>query len=163
MTTSYYPKLAMEYTLANGAFMSTDVTDSYTMVYSIEYIFRDLVLAGEYSTIKRDEKQVIPVLAMVTDTKFKSGPQYYIAAAYRFTEWFQVGTYYSSYESDKDVDAATNELDDICLSLRFDVNESWIVKGEVHVMDGLFGVFPEDDGTLDEDWMLYAVKLSYSF
>ena len=163
ITSTYIPELVNHTTLANGASMTTTSTDLVTMLYSVEYIFRDLVLAGEYSTIQRDEERHIPALAMLTKSKFKGGPQYYVSASYRFTEWFQLGTYYSMYESDKDVDAKTNELEDICLSLRFDINESWIVKGEAHVMDGLFGVFPEDDGTLDDSWMLYAVKLSYSF
>ena len=54
-------------------------------------------------------------------------------------------------------------LKDWALSFRFNINESWIVKTEAHLMNGLNDVDFGDETDPDADWMLYAVKLSYSF
>ncbi len=61
-------------------------------------------------------------------------------------------------------------LKNICLSLRFDINNNWTFKLEGHAMHGAYGADPlenlptEDnpDGTV-EDWFLFATKISYYF
>lgn len=107
---------------------------------------------------------------------------YYGSIAYRFTYWFEMGAYYSEYypnEDDKDGEdrpakglgqPETGWLKDTCLTLRFDITENWVAKLEGHLMDGAAVIFREDnplptDGSerYEEDWMLYAAKLTYSF
>lgn len=161
---TYYDELINQFTLVNGLSSTVNYEKSVHQVGSIEYLFRNLLLSAEYYKLEFDRKTAIPAAGIYFNSpKFKSGDRYYIGASYRFTDWFETGAYYSMYEHEKDLSGASNELEDICLSLRFDLNEAWLAKFEIHKMDGLFGVFPEEDGTTDEDWMLYAVKLSYSF
>ena len=109
---------------------------------------------------------------------------YYTSLAYRFTPWFELGTYYSVYypnEDDKDgedrvakgLDAQDHRgwLKDIALTTRFDVNENWIIKLEAHKMDGsaiLLGAdnpVPEDpeEDRYEEDWYLFAAKMTFHF
>ncbi len=60
-------------------------------------------------------------------------------------------------------------LFDNCITTRFDVNENWIIKLEGHSMDGANILFDmdnlDDQGNIDleEDWFMYAVKITYSF
>ena len=66
-------------------------------------------------------------------------------------------------------------LDEIILSVRFDVNDNWLIKLETHFMDGATSLIDEDqyppekleNGILKypyrRDWILFAVKLSYNF
>lgn len=88
---------------------------------------------------------------------------YYFSAAYRFTEWFEAGSYYSFGTADDDGSGDANELTDITLSTRFDITDNMVFKLEAHSMDGLFGAQPGDDGSTDDKWMLYAAKVSYTF
>ena len=76
---------------------------------------------------------------------------WYLGATYRFTDWFELGAYYSEYypnRNDKDgstPDALGRYVDpksrawnkDLCLTTRFDINENWVVKLEAHTIDGV--------------------------
>ena len=161
----FYAAEGLQYvTLTNNAAAIIKNEDAQSNIISIEYLYRDLQLAAEYLTQEVKSKTSIPSLGIYNpSSKIKGGDRYYVRGSYRFTDWFETGLYYSMFESNKDVSSDANELEDICLSLRFDINESWIAKTEIHKMTGLYGVFPEDDGSLDKDWMLYAAKLSYYF
>jgi len=51
------------------------------------------------------------------------------------------------------------------LSLRFDINEYWVAKVEGHLMDGVTGclVMDNDIDDFEDDWYMFAAKLSFSF
>lgn len=134
------------------------------MTYSIEYTFRNLVLASEWQISDRNTSAYAkgsPVISHIYD-KTKS-TSYYFSATYRFTELFEAGTYYSYGTADDDGSGDANELKDICLSTKFDITDNMIFKLEAHSMDGLYGVQPGDDGSTDDKWMLYAAKVAYTF
>jgi predicted porin len=163
-TYNYFDEMVYTIGLVNTLTSYNTVVEHQYHVFSMEYIYKDLLLAAEYGIEEYDSKQAIPGAGIYTTPENrKSGDRYYVNASYRFTDWFESGIYYSKFEEFDDTDSDDGKLDDICLSLRFDINESWITKLEVHKMEGLYGVFPEEDGTIDKDWMLYAVKLSYNF
>ena len=94
---------------------------------------------------------------------------YYASVSYRCNDWLELGTYYSSYENDDDLktnddeERAKNELKEIVIAARFDINSNWVAKLECHKMDGLFGVEQDGNKALDEDWFLYTAKLTYFF
>ncbi|HPW68781.1 MAG TPA: hypothetical protein PLA82_04880 [Deltaproteobacteria bacterium] len=171
---------------------------SYTA--SMEFMWRNLVFAAEYmrTTYNIEFRNsplfttLEPVLSQsgvaVQDGTIKvdrfSSAGYYTSLAYRFTPWFELGTYYSVYyanEDDKDgkkrvakgLDAQEHRgwLKDIALTTRFDVNENWIIKLEAHKMDGtaiLLGAdnpVPEDpaEDRYEEDWYLFAAKVTFHF
>lgn len=144
----------------------------------------DLILSGEYAKVTYD-------FLFNTKTTPRAIPKfdsvgYYGAASYQITRWFQLGFYYSEYYSkdgDKDgkkrvADHTFDEgqehrawLKDSCLTTRFDITDNWIFKLEGHVMDGAAIMVnkdnpPEDDeirSTYEEDWFLFAAKISYRF
>ena len=171
---------------------------SYTA--SMEFMWRNLVFAAEYmrTTYNIEFRNtplfntLEPVLSAngvaVQDGTIEvdqfSSVGYYTSLAYRFTPWFELGTYYSVYypnEDDKDgedrvakgLDAQDHRgwLKDIALTTRFDVNENWIIKLEAHKMDGsaiLLGAdnpVPEDpeEDRYEEDWYLFAAKMTFHF
>ncbi len=118
----------------------------------------------------------------------------YVMMSYNVTDWFSVAVCYSATYADnddkdgKDAEAvywnaimSTGQPDpegrgrpfkemmylkDTSISTRFDINEYWIAKLEVHFMDGLKDVnFSESDDPADPDptWTMIAAKVSYSF
>jgi len=139
-----------------------------TMVFSAEYTFGNTMIFGEYNKIKIDaEGQDV-----VDETGWAAG------ASHRFTDWFELGAYYSDYNTDDDdrdgedleevgIPKEERYLRDFCLATRFDINEYWILKLEGHAMDGLYRINwrshtdPGEDP--DADWYLFAAKVSYSF
>ena len=55
-------------------------------------------------------------------------------------------------------------LKEFALTTRFDIFDSWVIKLEGHLMNGLADVdYDQSDPNPDLIWMLYAAKLSYSF
>ena len=155
---------------------------------SIEYARGNMLFAAEYMNNAYEMK--LPVSARIPGVggliqKEFDAVGYYASFTYRFTDWLEMGTYYSEYyrdKDDKDGDKAVASglvpagqehamwLKDICLSARFDLTPNWIFKLEGHVMDGGALMYSSDDnvtpsGAIDyeQDWFLLAGKLSYSF
>lgn len=100
---------------------------------------------------------------------------YYASLAYRFTDWFELATYYSVYYDDLD-DRDGSELEsmglpkylawqkDWTVTTRFDVSEYWLIKGEIHFIDGTALLLNQHnpEGT-ERDAVLFAIKATYSF
>lgn len=131
-------------------------------VFSAEYLYENFKIVAENMWFMSDTEVYIvgmPPIKSENDTK----DSFYISLGYRFTDWFEAACYYSKYIDDTDKKEDSNELKDQCLSFRFDINPNWIVKLETHLMNGEFGVEPDDDGHIYSEWMLFAAKLSYSF
>jgi len=159
---------------------------------SLEYTIGDLVIAGEYSINDYDFWNTVygPQLQAIVGTEpthsTLSTEGYYGSLTYRFTDWFEAGTYYSVYYADRDdKDGELNKsgaraangyhdydswLKDLALSLKFNVTDNWVFKLEGHKMNGAailtksVNTLPST-GKLDttEDWYLYAMKLTFSF
>lgn len=147
-----------------GTYIDLDIDnkDQRAMTYSIEYTFQNLVLASEFQISDR-KSSAYPKGSPTNIYGKTKTTSYYFSAAYRFTEWFEAGSYYSFGTADDDGSGDANELTDITLSTRFDITDNMVFKLEAHSMDGLFGAQPGDDGSTDDKWMLYAAKVSYTF
>jgi hypothetical protein len=156
--------------LPAGSSLVADFNDITNYVASAEYTWNDLVLAAEYT---RQELTFGIDNVLPEDTTKSEG--YYLSASYRFTDWLQVGTYYSVYYANiEDKDGDTLEAQglpdhgawqkDWALTTRFDLNEYWTIKLEGHMLDGTAQVVSIDNpkGT-DEDWFMYAAKITFSF
>ncbi len=139
-------------------------------VLSAEYTWNDLVIAAEY--MKMNRKSHLKGFPMEFELDMVG---YYLSAAYRFTDWFELGSYYSIYygdEDDKDGDDLEARgkpdyrawLKDFTVTTRFDINPYWNFKLEGHLMDGAALVMAQDnpDG-FDEHWYLLAAKVSFYF
>ena len=142
------------------------VIDGSIMEYiflGVEYALGKITAAAEYYTNILDScVHTSDNILLIPESTIET-QGYYISISYRLNDNFEFGTYYSDYKNDKDGSGSSNELNDICISARFDLSTNWLCKLECHKMEGLFGVLPESDGTMDKNWYLYSAKLTYSF
>ncbi|GBC63153.1 hypothetical protein DENIS_4146 [Desulfonema ishimotonii] len=147
-----------------------DIDPFHGWVCAAEYTWENLTLSAEYMNLKIGGSidNILPEFETTSEG-------YYLAAAWRFTDWFELGAYYSEYYPDKDdrdgknfkdqgLDDYRAWLKDFALTARFDINEYWVAKLEGHVMDGAADLLPQDnpDG-FDDRWFLFAAKVSFTF
>jgi hypothetical protein len=109
-----------------------------------EYNYRNFTFDAEYRRYLRDE--IIRNGAAEDEGDFRS---WYLAASYRFTKWFQLGSFYSQLRLTSTFLGITNSNVprghdyDKAVTGRFDVNRYWNIKIEGHFMDGYAaGPFP---------------------
>ena len=165
--------------------VETVIDDSW--VHSIEFVWDNLTLAGEYQTIRLSRETSIrnldlSPLAPLGMTEFPPVPDatgeslgWYASASYQFTDWFTLGLYYSEYYSSDDDKDGQRYIDsglpasyawqkEWVPTLRFDPVQNWIIKGEVHFIDGSARCYEFNNPYgRDDNWHLYALKTSYSF
>ena len=160
--------------LTENFFLYYTIEQMETVTGSMEIIYNDLILSSEFSRIYTggDVASDLSVVYKISMT----GLRYYFSASYRFTDWFQLGAFWSvSYldEDDKNGKKRAEEglasdqpsdgyQKDFCVSLRFDINDNWLLKLETHMMNGTHNVLgkPVND---EKRWLFNAVKLTYSF
>ena len=151
---------------APGSDISIDVKKTDLFIFSAEYIYRNLkIVAENYWNISDIHTEItfngtlLPPINSSVDVK----DVYYVSMGYQFADWVEASYYYSrSLGTDESI-KEFNELKDHCISLRFNINYYWIAKLETHIMDGKYGVWPDDDGHTYNEWLLFAAKVSYSF
>jgi hypothetical protein len=141
-------------------------------VLSVEYRWNDLVLAAEYNSIYAKPRLNLNLGQGWQDNPSQTSEGWYLSAAYRLTDWFEVGLWYSEFYPDEDDKQGEKQAEydfeawqkTITLSSRFDLNDYWIVKLEASYNDG-FGAYNIADnlGELERYWMLYALKVTYNF
>ena len=145
-------------------------------IYSLEFTWKELVLAAEYGSIINNMINRIPDRE---PTKRNYEMEIlYGSASYRFNPWFEAGLYYSLFYKDRnDRDGSKTPYNppfnayqkDACLALRFDPNDHWTIKLEGHLMDGTGLCFTldnlDDNGVLKytKNWYLLAAKMTFSF
>lgn len=129
--------------------------------FSLRYILYRLVLIAEHLRVIDDAATYISGNKLADNDREANG--YYISASYRINDWLEIGTYFSDYENTKDKTGADNRLKDVCVALRYDINDSWLFKVEGHRMKGLLWIDHEEGELPPEEWNFYALKLSYSF
>ncbi len=142
-------------------------------VYSIEYMWNDLIITAEMNDMNID-----PTLGAIGTDGSPMGPENlmgrYISVAYRFTDWLEAMVAYSEFYDNADDMEGKNKLEgrewegwqkDWTLSLRFDINENWLFKLEGHLVNGVAQVLSTYmyDTEDKEDWNMFAAKVTYSF
>ncbi len=100
---------------------------------------------------------------------------YYAGLAYRLTGRWEVGAYYSVYYknlNDRDGKYAEEQglprhyawQKDWTLATRFDVNDHWLMKAEIHLIDGNVLLLNQHNPEgAERNSMLFALKTTYSF
>lgn len=154
----------VDYSVSLFGTNATLETVNTVIVYSAEYTWNDLVLSSEYLTYKIESN-------MGTGWSETTSEGYYFSAAYRFTDLFSIGAYYSIYhpnKDDRDGDTFAVKHDawekDLALTFRFDINEYIIFKLEGHLVDGTARVNATDNPVRTEDEFAYGVaKVTVSF
>lgn len=144
-------------------------------VFGLEHVAGDLVLAAEYQlddyTVTADysDPTVPPLLSKQASDGF------YLSAAYRFTDWFELGGYYSAIYANRhnrsgadlvasgyvDNDWNTWQKESV-LTLRFDPVKNLVFKVEGHLIDGTWNL-SEATGGERKNWHLIATKATVSF
>jgi len=155
--------------------IDVEIDNFWSSVFSAKYTLGGLTLAGEYARMQAHATLTgLPAVLGNNDTDYAT-EGWYLQAGYRFCPLFELGSYYSVYYPDRadkaGHDRETQGLDDftawqkdLAVSLRFDLNEWWLIKAEAHFLDGTGLLYQSDnpDG-LDRKWQLYTVKTSVSF
>jgi hypothetical protein len=138
-----------------------------TWLSSIEYSSGELVLSAEYMRrYIRIADSSDPALLPNSLTISQGG---YLMGTYRVSDWFEPGLYYSvTFPNLNSTSGRENHLHDIAATLRFDINQFWIVKAEGHFMRGTGGLNTAlNDGTplsrLEETWGAYLLKTTAYF
>ncbi len=155
-------------------------------ILSVEYSIADLVLTFEMiwsDVVSSIYDLTTGGLAVgqdgnpLADGEVTEQNNWYVSASYRFTDWFELGAYYSeSYYDDDDKDGKKGAqpggklsqksdawLKETVVTTRFDLNEYWTLKLEVHSNDGTHYTDPSGDGTKEDDWYLFAAKITARF
>jgi hypothetical protein len=137
-------------------------------VASLEYAAHDLTFAMEYSrwnaSSTTSNAAIVPATADITNERA------YALLSYRAAKWFQPGVYYSVTIPDATVPnlSGANIQHDIATTLRFDINEHWLVKLEGHYMLGSAGLSSalNDNvplGSLRQNWGVFMAKTTAYF
>jgi len=136
-------------------------------VGSAEYSSGALLLAAEYSRwyvqATSTQSVLFPNISTMVSERF------YGMLAYRVKPWLHPGLYYSGYYTDvQNRSGRANMQHDAAATLRFDINEYWLLKLEGHFMYGTAALDP----TLNHDrpltdlqktWGVLLVKTTAHF
>lgn len=137
--------------------------------YSLEYRIKDWTFQGEYLTYKNDGTSTTTnaFLGKQTVSNATVIDAGYVSAAYRFTEWLEVGSYYTEYYPDTEHRSGSADAyqKDLALALRFDVKDWWIVKIEGHQIKGTALLADDVHNPVRKEggWTMLAVKTTLSF
>ncbi|MBT8339407.1 MAG: hypothetical protein KJP07_05280 [Desulfatitalea sp.] len=141
---------------------------------SVEYTWQNLSLAYEHCWI-RNEQTTFNSVSNVETKPLTNIEVYALFASYRFTDWFELGAYYTEDFPDSD-DKDGNRFvtagqpdhlawqKDLALSFRFDLNDYCVFKIEGHKVNGAATVLAVDNPDRSEsDWYYGATKITFSF
>jgi hypothetical protein len=142
-------------------------SQSLLWVGSAEYTLADLTLTAEYARAHVRQESDNPELSSELDAWSERA---YAMATYRVGPWFQPGAYYSIFFPDvQHRDGRENVQHDLAMTLRFDINDYWLVKLEGHYMQGTAGLLnplrvnPPDISTEDPSWGAFFLKTTAHF
>lgn len=156
---------------------SIDLKNYQRYVYSAEYTWNDLVVAGEYMREDFDADttgttlvdlptglpapyDILPAGSVMTSSQENKRDSWYAGATYRFNEMFEAGAYYNEFYGNRD-QRNSNYQKDTALALRIDPLKNIVLKIEGHIIDGTSLLI---DGTgAKKDWYLFATKATFSF
>ncbi len=140
----------------------TVTANEYAGVASIEYAAHDLLLAAEYGRT-RVKNHYDPLLVPDTTVTSEGG---YLLSAYRLKRWLQPAAFYSLLYPNHDIrQGRENVQHDLAGTLRFDVNDYWIIKVEAHYMHGTASLAGSSDvrAAMPANWGLFVVKTTAYF
>jgi hypothetical protein len=164
-------RLDLGYTLAAGApplFMGVANMEFSVLLWvaSVEYTWRGLVLAAEYGRWRGEITSDMPVVIMPMTVV---NERYYVMATYQVAPWLTPGVYYAGlYPNHEEREGRENYRHDVAATLRFDLNDHWLLKLEGHLMRGTAELDPSlNDGTpvdmLEKDWTAFFIKTTAYF
>jgi hypothetical protein len=119
------------------------------------YNWKQFKLSGEYATTKSS------LIANGADRNSPDSEYMYVMLDYRFNSKLTFSTFYDIQYPDADVKDGdyTTYQKDWNVSVRYDVTSNWLVKGDVHMINGVSG----NSGATEEDWMILVLKNTFYF
>lgn len=150
--------------------LSLDLTMSY---FSAEYTRGDWVFAAEAS--RTDVEQTITMPVLGTSTSGSGSESYYAMATWQTTGRLQLGSYYGLAYANKDdrrgrklvaVPGHTAWQKDFALAASYQLASWWLVKAEVHQLNGTKSVpghLNGDAARWKANWNYLVLKTTVSF
>jgi len=167
-------RIDIDYDLSNGLRQTGKLRLSPMWVGSVAYQSPSFEVSAEY--VRVDIKGDVFGLH---DIVYPSEGWYGLVTWHATDRWHLSALYDIYYENRNDRSGHEFEVDanpysqdfwgwrrDLGVGVRFDVDESWLVKVEAHDLQGaarFLPVFQPPNSYLDENWSLFAVKASFSF
>ena len=124
---------------------------------SAEYTYNEWIFSAEYQVYDG-------VFESAAGDEEVDWTSWYLQASYELDEKWMFTGYYMDYVVDPDDHDDPGEYqNDLTFAVRYNVNEGWNLKAEIHIIDG-YALTNAGDGTSDEEnWTLFAVKSTVSF
>ncbi|HEY6723624.1 MAG TPA: hypothetical protein VI197_06305 [Polyangiaceae bacterium] len=135
-------------------------------VGSVEYAAQEWLIAAEYSRWWASLESTLPALLPATKV---TNERAYVMTSYQVASWFWPGAYYSVLFADvHDRQRPGAFQHDVALTLRYDINQHWLVKLEGHYMHGTAGLSSalndmQPLSELKEDWGVFLAKTTAHF
>jgi hypothetical protein len=140
-----------------------------SIVYSAEWSYCDFIFTGEYSVVRfpfRSNTYAGPGIPAIPGFTANSHRAWYVSGQYYVTPCIILGGYYSEYlldQSDKG-SLPENYQNDLTGTIRYDFNNHWAAKFELHSLKGHAQVREFDNPAgIQKNWFLAMFKLSTSF
>jgi hypothetical protein len=133
-------------------------------IASAEYLLGDLTLTAEYSRWRTKQKSDFPGASVPSVLQERA----YAMATYRITSWLQTGAYYALFFPNLPTrEGRANKQHDVAATLRFDINDYWLIKLEGHYMVGTAGLADplrtEQPAALEPRWGAFIAKTTVYF
>lgn len=140
---------------------------------SAEYVVGDWTLAvegGKETALYEIGSELTGPSGFAIDTELVFG---YASVIRRLNEKWEFGAYFSHSEETQvavgfDFPLPVLSQDDLALAIRYDVNYNWLIKAEIHSINGAGKIFttpekPQPFESRDRDWNLFSLKTTYTF
>jgi len=150
--------------------------DIFMQQYSLEYLWKSWTFQAEYFTYDFSYRQdqnvysgsvLLPPPYSSTSSRYQQPDSWYLSAAYRFSKWLEVGSYYTEYYPNMHDRTGSPDASqkDLALSFRFDPKDWWILKLEGHYIRGTALLQDYDRNPVRDDngWFMLAMKTTFSF
>ena len=155
-----------------GQRVTSDIVADYSTV-SAEYTRGAWQFTAEYLYIRRYSDTVLPVLGL--SRALAEQDSRYAMVTYELSDRWQFGTYYC--ESNANINdrqgrknvilpGHRNWLKDFALAASCKVTPAWMVKAEIHSLNGTKTILSTTNGDAAKwspDWAYYVIKSTYSF
>lgn len=139
------------------------------IIGSAEYTRDAWLFAAEYGRAYKRQRSSLPALLPTFE---EDGEAFYGLVAYRASERFELGGYYSVTHLDagdrRGHDPKWPERwyawrRDLAATIRYDVNDHWLWKLEGHFIDGAAGLPPARNPDPDRYWGLVLLRTTVTF
>jgi hypothetical protein len=168
-----------------GSHMTAMMPDITLITLGPEYVWKEWTFAAEYSrqqamisnTVDSPYAGLAPGGSLTGTLSSYDSDGFYFSASRQITKQLQLGAYYSVYYSNSQdkkgadltkygIPAYEGFQKDLALSARYDITPWWMVKGEVHFMDGtgmLDNAAANPTSSQDRYWTLGVIKTTLYF